>query len=341
MINTKKVAEIAGVSRSTVQRALTGNPNVKKTTREKVQKVAESLGYKPNKTAKALVMRQRKLKYGVIFTSSDNPFYQEEFRGINHAREELNEYGIDIEVEFMDRIDPKEQARLIDRMVAANVKGIAMVALDSDEVKTSVRNGIEKGVQFITITSDVEDTERLCYVGWDHYRGGQVAGRLMKWMVGPGERAVVILGSKKYRAHRKRLEGFTDTFCEGNSANEIIAVLENDDDSEHSKLLINDLFTKPQNVRGLFLGGAGVEGACSALKKLEIDQNIKVLCFDKVASHIQYCREGIIDVVIDQEPFEQGYRAMKILNSYVMFNEIPEKKILSRIDIRIKENIDL
>lgn len=54
MINIKTVANIAGVSPSTVSRVLSGNSYVKAETKEKVLKVIRETGYTPNAIAKSL-----------------------------------------------------------------------------------------------------------------------------------------------------------------------------------------------------------------------------------------------------------------------------------------------
>jgi LacI family transcriptional regulator len=51
----KDIAELAGVSLMTVSRALKGNPRHSKETRQKIQKIAEDLGYRPHPYVAALM----------------------------------------------------------------------------------------------------------------------------------------------------------------------------------------------------------------------------------------------------------------------------------------------
>ena len=52
------VAEIAGVSTSTVSRALGDSPHVREETRERVRAAAETLNYVPNDAARMLAARR-------------------------------------------------------------------------------------------------------------------------------------------------------------------------------------------------------------------------------------------------------------------------------------------
>ena len=52
-VTMQQVAELAGVSRGTVDRVLHGRPNVNAVVREKVLRAAEKLGYRCKKAASA------------------------------------------------------------------------------------------------------------------------------------------------------------------------------------------------------------------------------------------------------------------------------------------------
>jgi transcriptional regulator with XRE-family HTH domain len=57
-VTLEDVSEAAGVSKSTASRALCNEPNVKRETRERVQAIAQTLGYVPNEAARALAARR-------------------------------------------------------------------------------------------------------------------------------------------------------------------------------------------------------------------------------------------------------------------------------------------
>jgi len=339
MVNAKKIAEMAGVSRSTVQRALSGNPNIASETKRRVLEIAESLGYTPNKTARALVMRQQDIRYGVIFSSMNNPFYQEVLKGVNAAKNEISDYGVKIDVRFMERISAEKQIELINEFVKEGYKGIAFIPIDTEEVRKAVNAGIAAGTQFITIVTDILETRRLCFVGQDNKQSGKVAGGIMSLMLQRGQKAACVIGSKQYSAHRRRLEGFIDRFHKNHPEGSIADIYENDDDSAISENITKQILSEHPDIRGIFIAGAGVEGVCRVIESGNLGSMIKIICYDLTEDHIQYCRKGIIDIIIDQDPFSEGYQALKILNEYIMFNEIPRNFEYSGLDIRTADNI--
>ena len=67
-VTVKQIAELANVSRGTVDRVLNNRSGVSEATRQKVLKIAKELHYEPNFLAKALVSKKESLKIGVIIT---------------------------------------------------------------------------------------------------------------------------------------------------------------------------------------------------------------------------------------------------------------------------------
>jgi len=65
----KTIAKIAGVSHSTVSRALLDDRRITKETTEKIKKIAKKIGYTPNVMARALVKRSVPVSIGMIVPS--------------------------------------------------------------------------------------------------------------------------------------------------------------------------------------------------------------------------------------------------------------------------------
>jgi len=68
------IAEICGVSRGTVDRALNNRPDINAETKEKIQRVAQQLGYRPNHLAKSLVTGQT-MSIGLVLFDVNNRIF--------------------------------------------------------------------------------------------------------------------------------------------------------------------------------------------------------------------------------------------------------------------------
>lgn len=68
-VTIKDVAKVAGVSHTTVSRALRDNPAISAETAAYIQKLAEEMGYVPNASARGLKTKRSKV-LGVIVRAS-------------------------------------------------------------------------------------------------------------------------------------------------------------------------------------------------------------------------------------------------------------------------------
>ena len=116
------VAREAGVSMATVSRVVNGNPNVKPTTRKKVQEAIKRLGYRPNAVARGLASKKT-TTVGVIIPDISSIFFSELARGIEDI---ATMYKYNIILSNSDQNKEKE-IRLIQTLLGKQVDGIVFM----------------------------------------------------------------------------------------------------------------------------------------------------------------------------------------------------------------------
>ena len=121
-VKIRDVARVAGVSMSTVSRALSNPEMVQTATRERVTRVADSLGYRPNRAARGLITG-RTGNLGLILPDLANPFFPSLVKAIQQ-RARQSDYQI-----FVADTDEVPQAELgLVRSLAKQVDGIILAS---------------------------------------------------------------------------------------------------------------------------------------------------------------------------------------------------------------------
>lgn len=123
-VTSHDVARAAGVSQSTVSRALRSPDGVSEQLRDRVLTAARSLGYTPSELGRSLVTQSTKT-IGMVVTDLKNPFYP--FL-ISPLHDELSSLGYRMLL-LTDEDEPDSPDRLLDRSIDGAV--LTTTALDS------------------------------------------------------------------------------------------------------------------------------------------------------------------------------------------------------------------
>ena len=83
-VSIRDIAARAGVSHTTVSRALHDNPLISRDVRERIQQIALEMGYVPNEVAQSLKQSQTH-SVGLVVTSIADPFVGRVVRGIEES----------------------------------------------------------------------------------------------------------------------------------------------------------------------------------------------------------------------------------------------------------------
>ena len=92
-VTMQQIADLAGVSRGTVDRALNNRGRIRPEVAEKIKMIAKELGYQPNIAAKALSSGNQILRIGVILQYADTPTIQTVLEGAKDAKQEVERFG--------------------------------------------------------------------------------------------------------------------------------------------------------------------------------------------------------------------------------------------------------
>lgn len=163
----RDVAERAGVSINTASRALTNKPKISPETKRKFLLVAQELGYRPNRIARAL-RSQKTHTIGVIVGDIANPCFSALVRG-GEKVSRIYEYSAILQETDEDL---EREKKSLETVLAAQVDGVLITPAQRD--KASVGMLLECGTLFILMSRCFRNLETN-YVVMDDYRGGFIA----------------------------------------------------------------------------------------------------------------------------------------------------------------------
>jgi DNA-binding LacI/PurR family transcriptional regulator len=205
------IAYRAGVSQSTVSRALRGDPNVNEETRRRIEVIARELRYKVDKNASNL-RRQRSNTIAVLFfedpspdPSQINPFFLSMLGSITRA---CAKRSYDLLISFQKFAQDWNE----DYEDSGKADGLILLGYgDYLTYRQHLEQLLEQGTRFVRWGA-VEEGQPGVSIGSDNYQGARTA---TEHLIALGRRKIAFLGdasnhypefSERYRGYRAAMQ---------------------------------------------------------------------------------------------------------------------------------------
>ena len=197
-----EVADIAGVSRTTVSHVLSGNRPVAQPTRERVEGAIELLGFRPNGLARSLRAR-RSDTVALIIPDITNPYYPVLSRGLDDALPGHRTLICNTDAARTRELDFAADA--FDR----HVDGIVLVSFQIGAA--DLREIIDSGLPMVSVGPRIDDP-RVDVVLTDDEHGAFEAAR---YLIDRGHRRIGMIGGP-VGPGQSRAAGYRRALEEGN-----------------------------------------------------------------------------------------------------------------------------
>ena len=205
-VSIKDIAQAANVTPGTVSRALRDSPRVNPETKNRIQRLADEMGYSPDAQARSLV-EGRTRTIGVVVTTMTDPF----IGGIVQAIETTaHDHGYSLILASSNDSSEREIAAA-ETLQSKRVDG---VIVSSSRVGALHQGRLERlGVPVVLINSLVQHRGRYTFsIGVDNRHGGFLA---TEHLVQRGHRRIAYVASPDDRSDSmERLAGYREALTE-------------------------------------------------------------------------------------------------------------------------------
>lgn len=199
-VTIKDIARSAGVSHTTVSRALRGHPAIAPGTVSRIQQIADELGYVPNTVARGLKTRRSGV-LGVIVRRIADPFFSEVLNGIEEV---LHAEGYSLFLAASNRDTEREEA-IVRLMSEHRVDGVIIC---STQVGEAQRRQLESfGVPTVLINNQASEEVTHSVYHDDAYGSGRMTNHLLEL---GHERIAYVGNARAGRTTEERLRGYKE-----------------------------------------------------------------------------------------------------------------------------------
>ena len=195
----KDIAQACGVSVATVSKALNGQQDIGRETRERIRQVADEMGYMTNASARAL-KTSRSFNIGVLFVDPRQGGLAHEYFSsvLDSIRVEGERCGYDIT--FINRNVARKQTTYLQHCLYRGVDGVVIASVDFAD--PMVLELIQSGLPVVTI--DHMFNGRMAIMS-DNVSGMET---LVRYVAGKGHRRLAFIHGEQTTVTDGRLTGF-------------------------------------------------------------------------------------------------------------------------------------
>jgi DNA-binding LacI/PurR family transcriptional regulator len=197
-VSIKDIARLAGVSHSTVSRALNRSPLIPSETAERIQRIAKEQGYTASAVARSLVTRRTEA-IGVVVTSIADPFNGEVVAGIEEA---ANSEGYSV-ILATSQGDPQREMTVVRSFRERRVDGILVASSRLGAQYQALFDELEAP---IVLLNNQHPSELAHSVSIDNMDGGYQAAT---HLIALGHKDIAYIGDESgLQSDEERLGGF-------------------------------------------------------------------------------------------------------------------------------------
>lgn len=328
-VTINDVAKAAGVSKGTVDRVLHNRGEVSRKSKEKVLKVIEELGFKPNLYASLLASQKDHVIACLIPEYAPGEFWSLAEKGINEGAGLVARYGIRVEVVKYDQYSVESFRDACCKVLEINPSGVILPPMFADETARFVSELSEKNIPYVYVDSKIDDDRYLAYFGMPMYESGCLCAYMLSGGRSVPEHvyAVRIARDKEGLSDptAARRKGFSD-FMSGNYPDtKVTNVFIDPKDPESIMARLDSTIGSGQGERFVVMFNSRIHIVADYLEERKIG-GCRVIGFDCLEKNLEALKKGYVDALIAQHTDMQAVNAVNVLADYIILGTPPVRK---------------
>jgi LacI family transcriptional regulator len=292
----RDVALQAGLSISTVNRALHEPEKLREETLLSVLASAEIVGfYGVRSIQQSLRTARPKVRIGIQLLQSNRVLYRNLKQALHTAAQAVHDHEVNLQVSHVDELSPQNVSDELTRL-AAHSDVIGSVATEHPLLAQTLETLSERGVKTFALISELSARCNVGYVGLDNWKVGRTAGWAMTHLCKPTTgKIAVFVGNHRYRCQETCESGFRSYFREHPGDFEILDAQSTFETASIAQELTERLLDRHHDLVGICVAGGGISGVCGALRQSGRAKQIMVIGTDLT----EVTRAGLLDGTIN------------------------------------------
>lgn len=331
------LADLAGVSVSTIDRILNGRDKVRAATAERVLAAAEELQFYALPTLRMrLQVEKPRHRIGFLLQQSHRNFYRQIAQALRQAAAETSE-PVEVVIEHMDDLSPEAVA---DRMLQLGdeVQALCVVSAKHARISHAIETLAEKGVPTYGLISELTASGGAGYVGLDNWRVGRTAAWAVTGLCKSPGPVGILVGNHRYHCQELNEQGFRSYCREHAPGFTLLEPLQTFEDNSIARDVTELLLRKEPGLVGLYVSGGGMFGVLEALRESGKAGTVLTVGHELTEHTRLGLMDGALSMVLAHPITRLAYEAVDQISRDLRQGHVQSKRLLN-FEMFVPENI--
>ncbi len=340
----KEIASRAGVSAGTVDRVIHNRGDVSAQSREKVEKVLAEIKYS---TKQAFYAHESSKSIQLLMilpqSSGGNDYWSLIERGMNEAIRDFSNPKLKIKFLYYDQFDLFSCRSIFKEALELKSNGVIIGPSFYDETVFFANQLFIKNIPYIFVDTSVANTQPLAFFCPHSFQTGIVQARLLTSVLSPDKDIAIFqakrIGDETTIQSYTRMYGFMSFLQEHFPEIKVHSAQYNYADKTQCWNYLDQFFAEHPNTGGAVVFNTRGYLICDYLKAHHIN-HIKLIGYGTDLKNIDGLKDGYYSFIISERPHFQGYRSVRTMLEYLLYDKKTKEENYTPIDIIIKETAD-
>lgn len=322
-VTISQIAKEAGVSDTTVVRALRDLPGISFETKKYIIDIANKMGYTNKKVQRK---PDGKLEVCILIPNTPVFFWGQALKGVIDGIDKDEKFSYKV-IYYSNIMNREDVANCL--LNAIQLDADAYIVVPCHDVKVESLLKILTAQKPVFLLAEWVDVNAVAYVGADYERDGRMLAKAWKKYFSQNNRFVGIHASPENYMVYLRNQAFYKELEQSKATYKIVGKI-NNISTEHSKLssaIARELhkFWQKEEFDCVYISQGFIPQACNAVQKLKLKKNIICIGYEYNNNNEKYRKDDVLKIVLSQDIYGQGKMCVEKLQEYMENKELQDK----------------
>lgn len=229
------------------------------------------------------------------------------------ARAAAEELGVSIEIQAAPNYSPADQIPVVNSVMANKPDALVLDPTNTTALVAPLREAAATGAKIVAVDTTIDDPSILsAFIGTDNIAVGREAAKALAELIGNREGKVAMINSiPGISTVDDRIKGFEEEIKNYPNLTYIGNQFASEDVPQAQTAFVSLVSANPDLIGVAALSNNPAIGIAGGIRSTELADQVVAVGVDADDPEIEALREGFLDALIIQQPYEMGYHGVQ------------------------------